>query len=90
MLVIALHSRCRYVPERFYKDAGPEKLPSVLLNENLKKKVEIILNLPASSAKNIECYLLDSVLKEKSVRHFSVEKYTFQQNMFPATAFNHY
>lgn len=41
-------------------------------------------------SKNIECYLLDSVLKEKSVRHFSVEKYTFQQNRFPATAFNHY
>lgn len=45
---------------------------------------------PCQLSRNTECYLLDSIMEEKTVRHFSVQKYVFPQNTFLVTAFIHY
>lgn len=49
-------------PSQFVKDACPEKAPSALLNQHLKKKVESSESSCQLSI-NTECYLLDSVIE---------------------------
>lgn len=66
----------------------PKEVPSVLLKQRLKEKVDS----PESScqlSRNTDCYLLDSVMEGKTVRHFSYKNIYFHKP-FPATAFLHY